>query len=316
MQNNTKLAVIKPIAVAVGVLYALTILIAIVSVVTTDNKLNATSLISGALFQVAMLVGVIVFFSTNFKRDEFLKFTLSIQILTIPIVLVSYTSIFKNHYITENFTWHNYLQLVIGFVEILIAPLLLTLLCKRRIAKTQTYTEGGQQYAEFTPTNVGLRVLHYFVDIILFTIFAMANLFAISNFFNTDIYNSVFRYGRFDGFDLYIALLSVTLIFYTFFELVFKATPAKMLTNTIVVNQSANRMGILQALGRSLTRFIPFEGFSFIADNGTKGWHDTLTSTYVIDAIFPEEAEQEPMFDFEKPEFNESGNTTSNTSTS
>ena len=40
---------------------------------------------------------------------------------------------------------------------------------------------------------------------------------------------------------------------------------------------------------RSLARIIPFEPFSFLG-NSPRGWHDTLTKTYVVDTkIFDEQ---------------------------
>jgi uncharacterized RDD family membrane protein YckC len=313
----TKLAIIKPFAIAAGILYATSLVFNVTEYfIGSMGATNFITIISALLFQVALLVGVIVFFATNFKRDEFLKFCLSIQLLTLPVVLITFANIFNNNYLAEILNWRSYVLLAISFVQIIICPALLTLLCRRRAAKTQLYTQNGTQYAEFVPTSISFRVLHYFVDVILFTLFSLVNSFALLTFFSNNNFRSLQRASRFDSFDTYLMLMSISILIYTLFELVFKATPAKMLSNTIVVNQSANRMGVLQAFGRSFVRFIPFEPFSFLASNGSRGWHDTFTGSYVVDAVFPEDIEQEPMFDFEKPEFNDSSTTAGNTSTS
>ena len=58
-------------------------------------------------------------------------------------------------------------------------------------------------------------------------------------------------------------------------------TLGKLVTGTRVVNAAGGTPSFKQILGRSLARFIPFEAFSFLGDDG-RGWHDSIPDTYVI----------------------------------
>lgn len=82
----------------------------------------------------------------------------------------------------------------------------------------------------------------------------------------------------------YPALLIIVFIcrtfYYVFFETVFSATPAKFLTETRVINNKGEKASIRAVFIRTLSRFIPFEAFSFIF--GFTGWHDRISETTVI----------------------------------
>jgi uncharacterized RDD family membrane protein YckC len=68
--------------------------------------------------------------------------------------------------------------------------------------------------------------------------------------------------------------------FYLFFEGVFSATPGKMLTRTRVVSLDGSKPSFGQILGRTLSRFVPFEAFSFLGSGS--GWHDRWPKTRVV----------------------------------
>ena len=73
--------------------------------------------------------------------------------------------------------------------------------------------------------------------------------------------------------------LILIVAYYVFFEGVWARTPGKLLFGTIVVTESGDKPPVLQILGRTLCRFIPFEPFSFL---GELGWHDSISRTRVI----------------------------------
>lgn len=81
------------------------------------------------------------------------------------------------------------------------------------------------------------------------------------------------------GFDLFQGL--VFLVSYVAFEYKFQATPGKMLTKCIVINEYGEKPSLKQVLGRTLIRIIPIEGFSFLGKT-RRGWHDEWPETYVI----------------------------------
>lgn len=73
---------------------------------------------------------------------------------------------------------------------------------------------------------------------------------------------------------IFIATLQI--IYYLFFEHFFKATPGKFITGTKVISAEATSLHII---GRTIARFIPFDGLSFL---GKRGWHDSLPETKVV----------------------------------
>jgi len=68
--------------------------------------------------------------------------------------------------------------------------------------------------------------------------------------------------------------------YYVFFEGIFNATPGKMITRTRVVQIDGTKPTIGQVFGRTLSRFVPFEAFSFLGSGS--GWHDRWSRTRVV----------------------------------
>ncbi len=81
----------------------------------------------------------------------------------------------------------------------------------------------------------------------------------------------------------------VYVIYYIIIEGLFKGRSiGKFITKTKVVLKDGAKPTINETVVRSLCRIIPFEGFSFLGELG-KGWHDTLSKTYVVDSKKHEE---------------------------
>lgn len=75
-------------------------------------------------------------------------------------------------------------------------------------------------------------------------------------------------------------LLNVLLfLYYLLLEGIIGMSFGKLITNTIVVNESGERPTVSQTIGRTFCRLIPFDGWSFLFRQ--RGWHDTLSGTYV-----------------------------------
>ena len=68
--------------------------------------------------------------------------------------------------------------------------------------------------------------------------------------------------------------------YYLGFEAAFGRTPAKFLTGTKVVDVNGGRARFTQILGRTFSRFVPFEPFSFLGSG--HGWHDRWSDTRVV----------------------------------
>lgn len=73
----------------------------------------------------------------------------------------------------------------------------------------------------------------------------------------------------------------LTLVYYLPLESLTGRTLGKLVTGTRVVNADGLKPSFNQILGRTFSRMVPFEPFSFLGAEG-RGWHDTWPKTYVV----------------------------------
>lgn len=82
---------------------------------------------------------------------------------------------------------------------------------------------------------------------------------------------------------LLINLALFYFLYYFLFEFIFLKTPGKFFTSTKVVNIRNKRPSILNLFIRSISRFIPFDLFSYLISGYPRGIHDLLSKTITID---------------------------------
>ena len=73
----------------------------------------------------------------------------------------------------------------------------------------------------------------------------------------------------------------VMAVYYIPLEAMSGRTIGKLITGTKVVSENGHRPSFSEVIKRTLSRFIPFEAFSFLGKD-SRGWHDTLSKTYVV----------------------------------
>jgi uncharacterized RDD family membrane protein YckC len=97
--------------------------------------------------------------------------------------------------------------------------------------------------------------------------------------------------------------LLVAFVFYLLFEHLTGRTPAKWITQTLVVKQAGGRPSFLQILGRSLARFIPLEALSVWLSADGRMLHDSLSGTATVDLNSPKVLTRyaPPMFPHRRP---------------
>jgi len=71
----------------------------------------------------------------------------------------------------------------------------------------------------------------------------------------------------------------VFFLYYAISEGLGGATLGKLICGYTVIDDQANKVSFPKALLRTVCRYIPFEAFSCFAE---RGWHDTLSKTYVV----------------------------------
>lgn len=85
--------------------------------------------------------------------------------------------------------------------------------------------------------------------------------------------------GRFSD---YIFGAIILIIYYLTIETLTARSLGKYITKTKVVLYDGSKPTFNEILVRTLCRIIPFEQFSFLGEEG-KGWHDSISKTYVVD---------------------------------
>ena len=83
-----------------------------------------------------------------------------------------------------------------------------------------------------------------------------------------------------EGLNEHLLGLIIMSAYYLGFEGAFGRTPAKFVTGTKVVDVSGGPARFSQVLGRTASRFVPFEPFSFLGRR--HGWHDRWSNTRVV----------------------------------
>lgn len=123
----------------------------------------------------------------------------------------------------------------------------------------------------------GQRFVNYLVDSIVFTLFII--FFVIIGELKAPNF-----IGGEDGdfiYNVFYYLLMTT--YYLALESANGKTIGKYITKTKVVDEFGQLPNFTNILSRTLSRFIPFEGFSYLFGSDTPiGWHDSISKTFVV----------------------------------
>jgi uncharacterized RDD family membrane protein YckC len=127
-------------------------------------------------------------------------------------------------------------------------------------------------------TSSGLRVVHFFVDFLVFALILFPT-FVFVIFLMTEVLDL--------NIDNTVTLLQIAAypLYYFILESVFGTTIGKLLTKSKVINEYGTKPSPREILLRSVIRIIPFEQFSFLSNNL---WHDRWSKTWVV----PKEEEE------------------------
>ena len=135
-------------------------------------------------------------------------------------------------------------------------------------AALQETERVGAHYGDATK---GQRLANLFVDYVGGSIFGfvIAFVMALAGFdalFMGPISSRVFGIGAMFGY-------------YLLFETLTGRTLGKLITRTKVIADTGGKPNFMKVLGRTASRLVPFEAFSFLGDNG---WHDSWSGTRVV----------------------------------
>ncbi len=144
---------------------------------------------------------------------------------------------------------------------------------------------------EFKVTNdilasSGKRFANFLIDRTLFTgiFFVFGVLIAFYAELTGD-YETLDYVKRFENINRFLDMLITGLLFailYSIFEFKTQRTIGKYITKTKVVLENGEKPDLNTIITRSLCRIIPFDALSYLG-NPSRGWHDTISNTYVVD---------------------------------
>ncbi|MEO1517847.1 MAG: RDD family protein [Bacteroidota bacterium] len=133
-----------------------------------------------------------------------------------------------------------------------------------------------EQESEVTPeeflASKGTRFANYLIDSIvaIVLVFGLLFLFGPEEMLLND-----------GGVSFNLMTYAVMIGYFVLFEGTTGKTPGKYITGTKVVTIHGDKPTLLNIVGRSFCRLIPFEAFSFLGARGV-GWHDSISKTYVV----------------------------------
>lgn len=137
-------------------------------------------------------------------------------------------------------------------------------------------SDFAQQNAPVVPVGAGLRIANFFIDRIIAQVLLGVLLGVCLELLPEDQQESTLgNIISFGGvFMMYIG-------YFILCEGLTGRTLGKLITGTKVVDGFGQKPSWGKVIGRSFARLIPFEPFSFLGSQ-TRGWHDSMTGTYVV----------------------------------
>jgi len=232
------------------------------------------------------LTGLIIFITSKFKRSNLLRIYMCLVIISAPFSALFYIKIFQgaNSPFLRPIAipWTFYVSLFLYLSSLITSIVGLRTLSFNKRANLSFFNDENEHTAQFFPAPAGLRFANRLIDAVLI-------LFVL--WVNAPTILSYFQFGYSIPPQVYFLLeIPFLLFYYLVLEGIFNTTAGKCATNTTIVNMQGQRPSFVQILGRTFCRLIPFEAFSFLGESA-RGWHDSLTNTYVTDSINREDFE-------------------------
>jgi uncharacterized RDD family membrane protein YckC len=252
---------------------------------------------SGILLGLLWITAVSLFIFSGFKKVRLFKLYACFAIYSLPFTLWWYfIRFFTNSDGLDIYRQNE--EISIGLIVTIFLSLLVPSLCiaalwvlsKEQKAKLTAIQYGDHTEYQFTPAHAGLRIANRFIDVLVILYF----------FYFRLVQGRLLTSQPFSNDYLSLVAIELTLfiVYYLLLEGIFNTTAGKCITNTVIVNENGNRPGFVQILGRTFARLIPFEALSFLGSTA-RGWHDSLSGTYVVPAANGENTTDEITLDAE-----------------
>jgi uncharacterized RDD family membrane protein YckC len=143
------------------------------------------------------------------------------------------------------------------------------------------------------------RFANYIIDFIVqyILVFAITAIVIIAcNYF--EIYGFGIWLESAGRVEEYLIGAVIAIFYYSILEILLSKSIGKFITKTIVVDEFGNKVRPEIIIKRTFCRLIPFNHFSFLGGNN-RGWHDTISDTYVVKEQLLKEAKKQ-FYEFDE----------------
>ncbi len=253
------------------------------SFISSYSSFDNLNFLLGNIPWLLTLIGLVVFVKSDYKNNNLLRIIMCYSIAMYPLSAINTFNYFTR-YLYSALSSQSivfYFSLIVTLAKFIISVIGLFELSKNKVAKlTIINNKPNDKEGIFTPVKHGKRFANWLVDWILITI-----IFWEYNFFLK--YEKIVTDSDIN-FKAYLIAAAIVVIYYALFEGVFKTTAGKCATNTMVVSEDGEHPNFDQIGSRAFYRVIPFDAFSFLGAEA-RGWHDTLSKTYVVNCVNKED---------------------------
>lgn len=229
--------------------------------ITIDESSYYSKSVLDPIFKLIFLIGTILYFISNEKEHRLLQFC---YLLTFICGLNS------AFFILSSLTSMPILTLIIWLtglaIVMYISFIYLKYWQKNTILAQSTKLIKADETLQVIESSKWQRFLHFVLDSFLIIIIFSYVFFQLTARVLNDTGNA-------------LIFISFGSIYFLLSEGIFKISPAKALTQSMVVHEDKAKVSFTRILGRTFARRIPLNPLSFL---GKKGWHDDLSKTRVV----------------------------------
>lgn len=234
--------------------------------------------VADLVFYFLFLGGVIAFVANGFRSVQLIGFCFAVvffvQCVELPLGIYNVINRYELLRQQDQFGW-TFLFFASNILWLVLSLYVLKAIARHRALLVEEYEEDGVRNASFYTSDKTKRFIHLVVDRIMIILISSTWVFVFR-----DSLESIANDPSDSRVFLTLLYIIAMFVYYPFFEGILGATPAKYLTSTKVADAYGNKPGMGTIFVRTLCRLIPFDAISFF---GSRGWHDSLSNTYVLD---------------------------------
>ena len=233
------------------------------------------------IFYGLLFLGALFYKISKSRESRLLRYCFSIifisRLFSLAISVIYFFVYLGN--MRGLFFLHTFVNFITLLAHLWITFHILNYLREQKILDSVTNRYGEKESVVLIETSKWTRFFHHLMDnltmvlVISPIVIVVGRIPAIAEFLNSFSYS----FGERPVLICIVAILRM--IYYFTFEATLGVTPAKLLSETRVVDENGNKPSAGKIAVRTLLRLVPFEAFSFFMHSGL---HDKSSQTYVV----------------------------------